>query len=142
MSDSFHIFVFGFLVKATKRPKIGCVIFISMCSVFQKIFFRENVDFLKFIYSEKATKFCKMSILILTMCTAVKSKVEILQNFVAFSEYMNFEKVGGRSKCFEKNTTFMDGPQEANSGATNDLGVNIVDQDKNIHIFQSRDIST
>ena len=24
-------------------------------------------------------------------------------------------------------TSFMDGPQEANSGATNDLGVNIVD---------------
>ena len=24
-------------------------------------------------------------------------------------------------------TLFMDGPQEANSGATNDLGVNIVD---------------
>ena len=34
---------------------------------------------------------------------------------------------GGRSKCFGKNMTFMDGPQEANSGATNDLGVNIVD---------------
>ena len=28
---------------------------------------------------------------------------------------------------FEKNTSFMVGPQEANSGATNDLGVNIVD---------------
>ena len=25
------------------------------------------------------------------MCTAVKSKVKILQNFVAFSEYMNFK---------------------------------------------------
>ena len=32
---------------------------------------------LKFIYSEKATKFCEM---------------EISQNFVAFSEYMNFSK--------------------------------------------------
>ena len=28
--------------------------------------------------------------LILTVCTVVKSKVEISQNFVAFSEYMNF----------------------------------------------------
>ena len=26
----------------------------------------------------------------LTVCTVVKSKVEISQNFVAFSEYMNF----------------------------------------------------
>ena len=26
----------------------------------------------------------------MTVCTVVKSKVEILQNFVAFSEYMNF----------------------------------------------------
>ena len=45
---------------------------------------------LKFIYSEKATKFCKISTLYLTVCIVVKSKVEISQNFVAFSEYMNF----------------------------------------------------
>ena len=45
---------------------------------------------IKFIYSEKATKFCKIFTLLLTVCTAVKSKVKILQNFVAFSEYMNF----------------------------------------------------
>ena len=38
---------------------------------------------LKFIYSEKATKFAKISILLLTDTT-------FLQNFVAFSEYMNF----------------------------------------------------
>ena len=40
----------------------------------------------KFIYSEKATKFCKIS----SYEGTVKSTVEILQNFVAFSEYMNF----------------------------------------------------
>ena len=45
---------------------------------------------IKFIYSEKATKFCKISTLLLIVCTVVKSKVEISQNFVAFSEYMNF----------------------------------------------------
>ena len=28
--------------------------------------------------------------LLLTVCTVVKSKVKILQNFVAFSEYMNY----------------------------------------------------
>ena len=45
---------------------------------------------LKFIYSEKATKFCEISTLLLTVCTVDKSKVEISQNFVAFSEYTNF----------------------------------------------------
>ena len=45
---------------------------------------------LKFIYSEKATKFCKISTLILPYVVPVKSKVEISQNFLAFSEYMNF----------------------------------------------------
>ena len=42
----------------------------------------------KFIYSEKATKFCEISTLLLSYVVAVKSKVEILQNFVAFSEYV------------------------------------------------------
>ena len=45
---------------------------------------------LKFIHSEKATKFCEIFILLLTLTTYDKSKVKILQNFVAFSEYMNF----------------------------------------------------
>ena len=48
-----------------------------------------NDYLLKFIYSEKATKFCEIFPLLLTVCTVVKSKVKILQNFVAFSEYMN-----------------------------------------------------
>ena len=45
---------------------------------------------LKFIYSEKATKFCEFFTLLLTGTTWDKSKVKISQNFVAFSEYMNF----------------------------------------------------
>ena len=45
---------------------------------------------LKFIYSEKATTFYKISTLILYYVGPVKNKVEISQNFVAFSEYMNF----------------------------------------------------
>ena len=45
---------------------------------------------LKIIYSEKATKFCKIFTLLLTTVHTVKSKVKISQNFVAFSEYMNF----------------------------------------------------
>ena len=45
---------------------------------------------LKFIYSEKATKFCKLSTVDLSYVVTVKSTVEISQSFVAFSEYMNF----------------------------------------------------
>ena len=44
----------------------------------------------KFIYSEKATKFCKNFTLFLSYVVPVKSKVKISQNFVAFSEYINF----------------------------------------------------
>ena len=42
----------------------------------------------KFIYFEKATKFCKIFTLLLTGTTQDKSKVNISQNFVAFSEYI------------------------------------------------------
>ena len=45
---------------------------------------------LKLIYSEKATKFCEISTVDLSYVVTVKSTVEISQNFVAFSEYMNF----------------------------------------------------
>ena len=46
---------------------------------------------LKFINSEKATKFCEIVTLLLAGTTKDKSKVKISQNFVAFSEYMNFK---------------------------------------------------
>ena len=45
---------------------------------------------IKFIYSDKATKFCEISTLLLFY---VKSKVEISQNFAAFSECMNFKDI-------------------------------------------------
>ena len=45
---------------------------------------------LKFIYSEKATKFCEIFTLLLTGTTYDKSKVKIFQNFVVFSKNMNF----------------------------------------------------
>ena len=47
-----------------------------------------NLLLLKFIYSEKATKLCKISTIDLSYVLPVKSTVEILQNFVAFSEYI------------------------------------------------------
>ena len=43
-------------------------------------------------YSEKATNFWEISTVDLSYVITVKSTVEILQNFVAFSEYMNFKK--------------------------------------------------
>ena len=49
---------------------------------------------MKFIYSEKATKFWEISTVDLFYAVTVKSTVEILQNFVAFSEYMNFTEAG------------------------------------------------
>ena len=48
---------------------------------------------IKFIYSEKAPKFCKIFTLLLSYVVPVKSKVKISQNFVAFSEYKNFKFV-------------------------------------------------
>ena len=52
---------------------------------------------LKFIYSKKATKFCKISTNYLSYLLPVKWLVEILQNFVAFSEYINFKS--GQKWC-------------------------------------------
>ena len=39
----------------------------------------------KFVYSVKATKFCGISTLLLSVCIVDKSMEEISQNFVAFS---------------------------------------------------------
>ena len=47
-----------------------------------------NTYGVKFVYSEKATKFCEISTLLLSTVHTDKSKIS--QNFVAFSEYMNF----------------------------------------------------
>ena len=46
---------------------------------------------LKFIYSEKGTKFCEISTVDLIGTPQDKPTEEISQNFVAFSEYMNFK---------------------------------------------------
>ena len=58
-----------------------------------KIFLKSRFHCIKFIYSEKATKFQEIFTLLLTTVHTVKSKVNISQNFVAFSEYMNFKKL-------------------------------------------------
>ena len=41
----------------------------------------------------KATNFCEISTLDLSYVVTVKSMVEILQNFEAFSKYMNFKRL-------------------------------------------------
>ena len=48
----------------------------------------------KFITSEKATKFCEISTVDLSYVVTVKSTVEISQKIVALSEYMMFN-IGG-----------------------------------------------
>ena len=49
-----------------------------------------HIIILKLIYSEKAKKFSQISTVDLSYVVPVKSTVEISQNCVAFSEYMNF----------------------------------------------------
>ena len=69
--------------------------------------FRKMIRYLKLIYSEKATKFCEISTVDLTVTT---SMLEILQKLVAFSEYMNFNAFSAapflarkRIETFKKN---------------------------------------
>ena len=50
-----------------------------------------SIEELKFIYYEKETKFCKISTVDLFYEVPVKSTMEISQNLVDFSEYMNFK---------------------------------------------------
>ena len=66
-------------VKLLWSSFVGCVQFRSSKS--------------SYMYSEKATKFCDIFTLLLSYVVPVKSKVKILQNFVDFSEYMNFKSV-------------------------------------------------
>ena len=54
-------------------------------------FLEQIAKIIKFIYSENATTFCKISTVDLSYVLMVKSAVEISQNFVGSSEYMNFK---------------------------------------------------
>ena len=47
----------------------------------ESILFHFPIGFLKFTYSEKATKFCEIFPLFLTVCTVVKSKGEDFTKF-------------------------------------------------------------
>ena len=61
------------------------------------------------MYSEKATKFCEISTLLLSYLVPVKSKVEISQNFVAFSEHMNFKRFNYRLYLMKASLQFVPG---------------------------------
>ena len=52
---------------------------------------------IKFIYSEKATKFCEISAVNLSYVVMVKSTMEISQYFVAFSVHCKY--LNARSEC-------------------------------------------
>ena len=54
----------------------------------------------KFIYSEKATKFFEISTLLLSYVVPVKSKVKISQNFVAFSRIYELYMGRGHPKTY------------------------------------------
>ena len=56
--------------------------------------------------SQKATKFCEIFISLLSYVVQVKSKVKISQNFVAFSEYMNFKEAAFGYVIAEQNCIY------------------------------------
>ena len=65
--------------------------FVSFFCLNQFNCLKNTCESVKFIYSQRATKLCEISTLLLPYVVPVKSKVEISQNFVAFSEYMNIK---------------------------------------------------
>ena len=77
--------------------------FKSVGYVITILIYNASIFSLKFIYSEKATKFWEIFLLLLTVCIAVKSKGKVLQNFVAFSEYMNCKENDSVFLRFNKN---------------------------------------
>ena len=72
-SSQFYLMIFSCLPNGKTRLKY----FLKILNILQ-------------VYSEKATKCCEIFTLLLSYVVPVKSKVKISQNFVAFSEYMNF----------------------------------------------------
>ena len=71
--------------------KADIEIIINLSPVIDFYFFAQPMG-IKFIYSEKATKFCEIFLLLLTVCTVVKSKRKI-SHFVGISEYINFKRL-------------------------------------------------
>jgi hypothetical protein len=78
-------------------PKAGRSIFAAVFdkvlhlifNLIDSVFFQNFKMYVKFIYSENATKICEIFTLLLSYVVPVKSKVKISQNLVAFSEYIS-----------------------------------------------------
>ena len=95
IEDNFNFF-FSFF------PRLFATAWLQLsCKDFVMVFELGKICFVKFIFSKKATKFCEISTLLLSYVVPVKSKVKISQNFVAFSEYMNFKQLTQYFKQFE-----------------------------------------
>ena len=72
-------------------PAVVKFIYSKMATSFCKISTVDLSYVVKFIYSEKATNFAKYSpYFCLMQCQSKVVNVKISQNYVAFSEYMNF----------------------------------------------------
>ena len=73
-------------VRWVKEKKLHSTFILATLCILNDALERRQI--VKFIYSEKATKFCKISTIDLSYVVTVKSMVEISQNFVAFSKYI------------------------------------------------------
>ena len=76
--------------RSGERPSLSFSVGARGVAVAKVGFIYILVNSVKFIHSEKATKFCEISPLLLTAVHKVKSKGNISQKFVVFSEYLNF----------------------------------------------------
>ena len=83
------------MINIEKRTEVDTLSkFVSLDTNFTLYYCCTSLSILiKFIYSEKATKICEISTVDLSYVVMVKSTLEISQNFVAFSEYMNFNPI-------------------------------------------------
>ena len=79
------------MVKFSKQQKLLVCIFLAFGTWNNILTIIVQAHTLKFIYCEKATKFCEIFPLLLTALHTVKSKGKMSQNFVAFWEYLNFK---------------------------------------------------
>jgi hypothetical protein len=80
------------LQRSKKKEDFGVVL---GCKIYIKEIISRTVadkdGILKVRYSEKATKLKKISLCILTLLSNYKKRWDILSNFVAFSQYLNFK---------------------------------------------------
>ena len=88
------------IVKSS-QPTKGNVFATLQASVDIKNPFDILNSFVKFIYSEKATKFCKIFTILLFVCTVDKSKVKNIKTLkvtslepVSFEKIVHFDSIG------------------------------------------------